>query len=215
MKVNQVSDNQNFTGNVIVKGAISVQQKHLFDLHRHALEHKIKDMPFDLFVEQSKSKKTITLSTNVKDTKAYFVRKNQQNFEEVADFAIADAKHKTEIFKKTQKINEMFNYQKMSMMYIVAGKFKEARESEKQLAKLAVKDFDNYKTIPNIKITDAPFELGVLFAKQSLKYRVYRAFSPKTQEEKQFLQMKKDYYNELKSQNKQPKVQEISIRQFL
>ena len=42
------------------------------------------------------------------------------------------------------------------MINIVTGHFKEARESEKQLAKLAVNDFETYKEIPHLKIIAGP-----------------------------------------------------------
>lgn len=73
---------------------ISSQQNYLFNLHKLNLIKMIEDMPFDLFVEQSKSKKTISLFTNVEDTYTYFVRKNKQNFEKIARYAIDDAKER-------------------------------------------------------------------------------------------------------------------------
>ena len=90
MKISQIDNNINFNGKVIVKNAISPNQKHLFNLHKNNLDNKIKDMPFDLFIEQSKSKKTISLTTNVENTSAYFVRKNKQNFEEAAGYVIEE-----------------------------------------------------------------------------------------------------------------------------
>ena len=90
MKVSAISNNQNFEGKLIVKNVINPQQRHLFNLHKDALEKQIKDMPFDLFVEQSKSKKTITLSANVDGAYSYFVRKNEQDYEKVANYAISD-----------------------------------------------------------------------------------------------------------------------------
>lgn len=214
MKVNSVGNQQNFEGKVVLKNKISVQQNSLFNKHKSNLDKMIEEMPFDLFVEQSKSKKTISLSTNVEGTASYFVRKNEQNFEEMAGYAIAEGKQKSPIYKKMVKVNEMFNYQKMTMLNIVSGNFKEARESEKQLAKLAVQDFDTFKEIPHIKFTDVPFDMGKQIIKQGVKYRLYRAFSPKTNDEKQFLKMKKDYYNELKAKNEKPKVSEIKLPKY-
>lgn len=211
MAIKSISNDPSFAGKVIVKNKISSTQNYLFNLHRPALEEKIKDMPFDLFVEQSKSKKTIAISTSVKDSYSYFVRKNKQNFEEIADFAVSDAKKKSEIYQKTLKVNQMFDCQKSTMMNVLTGNFKEARESEKQLAKLAVNDFETYKLLPHVRFTNLPFEMGKQALKQSLKYRIYRAFSPKTPEEKQFQQMKKDYLKELKSKNEKPKVVDIKF----
>ena len=44
-----------------------------------------------------------------------------------------------------------------------------------------------------------------------MKYRVYRAFSSKIPEEKQFLNMKKDYLKQLKSEKKELKNITITI----
>ncbi len=214
MKINSVSDQSNFTGKIVLKNKISKSQVSLFNLHKSALEQKIKDMPFDLFVEQSKSKKTITLSTNVENANAYIVKKNKQNFEEMADFAIADAKKKSETYQKLQKVNEMFNYEKYVMMNVVTGNFKAARNAEKQLAKIGTEDFDTYKSIPKMKISGIPFQVGMQVLKNSLKYRLYKAFSKKTPEEKTFLAMKKAYMKELKAQKQEIKTVEIDFQKI-
>lgn len=214
MAVKAVSDKPTFEGRLIVKNKISTAQNYLFNLHKPALEQKIKDMPFDLFVEQSKSRKTITLSTNVKDASVYFVRKNEQNFEEAANLVISDAMKKSEAYKKLQKVNEMFNYSKYALMNIISGNFKEARNAEKQLAKLCVEDFDTYKSIPRLKINNVPFSAGMQILKNSLKYKLYKVFSKKTPEEKTFLKMKKEYLKEIKSENKQIKTVEVNFPRF-
>ncbi|MCR5265544.1 MAG: hypothetical protein K6E29_02995 [Cyanobacteria bacterium RUI128] len=207
MNINQVSNDQSFTGNVIVKGAISAQQRHLFDSHRPALEQKIKDMPFDLFVAQSKSKKTISLTTNVKDAETFVVHKNKQNFEEAANLAIRDGMGKSEAYKKQVKANEILNYYKLRMLHVISGNFKEAREAHKQMAKLAVEDFDTYKQVTNFKIANLPPEVNKILLVNSLKYKAYCAFSKKTPEEKQLEQMNKEYIREMKAKKQKPKPQ--------
>ncbi len=209
-----IANQQNFEGKVVLKNKISVQQNSLFKKHKPNLDKMIEEMPFDLFVEQSKNKKTISLSTNVEGTTSYFVRKNEQNFEEMAGYAIAEGKQKSPLYKKMVKVNEMFNYQKMALLNVVTGNFKEARESEKQLAKLAVNDFETYKDIPHVKFTGIPVGMAAHIMKKSLQYRVYKAFSPKTPEEKQFLKMKKEHIKELKANKLQPKTVEIKFPQM-
>lgn len=211
MSVNSISYQPNFNGKIVLKNKLSSNQNYLFNLHKSALEQKIKDMPFDLFVEQSKSKKTINLSTNVKNTETLFVRKNKQNFEEIADLVILDAKKKYEAYQKLQKVNEIFNYEKYVMMNVVTGNFKAARNAEKQLAKIGTEDFDTYKSIPKMKISGVPFQVGMLVFKNSLKYRLYKLFSKKTPEEKTFLAMKKAYLKELKEQKQEIKTVEIDF----
>ena len=93
MLVSKVDNNQNFNGKLVVKGAISTTQNYLFGLHRKNLERMIADKPYDLFVRQSKSKKTIAISTDKNFKSWHFVHKNKQNFEEVAQYEL-DAKDK-------------------------------------------------------------------------------------------------------------------------
>ncbi len=199
MQVQPISTNLNFDGKVIVKNKISVNQNYLFNLHRNKLEEMIKDMPFDLLIEQSKSKKTVSVSTNVENASAYMVRKNKQYFEEVAGYAIEDGKKKSKAYQDMIKADNMLNLCKGSFVNVILGNFKLAREQEKELAKIAIKDFDVYKKIPPIKFTNAPWSLIMLAFLNGMKYRVYKAFSSKIPEEKQFLDMKKEYIKQLKA----------------
>lgn len=212
MKTNPISTkNTNFSGNIIVKNAISSNQNYLFNLHKDNLTKMIKDMPFDLFVEQSKSKKTISLSTGVEGANAYIVRKNKQNFEEAAYYAIEDAKKKSELYKKTVKINEIFENGKFVFANVILGNFKIARDFEKKFAELAVKDFEVYKQIPKINFIGVPTEIQKMALKNGLKYRIFKLFQTKTPEEKTFSKMRKEYIKELKSENKQIKTINIEF----
>ena len=214
MKVSSITNNQSFEGKVIVKNTISSQQNYLFNLHKPALEKMIEDMPFDLFVEQSKSKKTISLSTNVEGALSFTVRKNKQDYEQAASSAISDGMKKSKIHQKQLKANEILEYVKARIMYVMCGKFKEAREFEKEIAKLAIKDFDIYKAVTNFKLTDLPPETGKILFFNSLKYRLYRAFTSKTPEEKELIKMNKKYYKDMKAQNKKIEPQIIRFPQY-
>lgn len=88
MLVSKIDNNQNFNGKLVVKGAISTTQNYLFGLHRKNLERMIADKPYDLFVRQSKSKRSIAISTDKNFKSWYFVRKNEQDFERKAEYAI-------------------------------------------------------------------------------------------------------------------------------
>lgn len=100
MRVQSVENQQNFNGRVIVLGTISANQKALFNLHKESLEHMISSKPYDIFVKQSKSKKTITLSTDKDCKTGYIVRKNRQDFEKVAKFAIDNKDRTLEIERR-------------------------------------------------------------------------------------------------------------------
>ena len=105
----------------------------------------------------------------------------------------------------------MLNYTKLGLMFITSGNFKEAREANKQLAKLAVNNFETYKQATNFKITNIPPEIGKHLFINSLKYKLYYAFSKKTPEEKQLQKMNKEYLKKLKANNEERKPQEISF----
>lgn len=205
MQISPISTNSTFNGRVMVKNKLSSNQNYLFNLHKEALDNMIKDMPFDLLVEQSKSGKTISLGTTVENAYSYFVRRNKQNFEEAAMFAIEEGKKKSKNYQDMVKANNMLNLSKGTFVNIILGNFKLAREQEKELAKIAVKDFDVYKKIPHIRFANAPWSLIKQVFLNGMKYRVYKAFSSKIPEEKQFLNMKKDYLKQLKSEKKELK----------
>lgn len=212
MKTEPISTNNNFKGKVIVKNKISTAQNYLFNRHKPTLEGMIKDLPFDMFVEQSKSKKTITLSTNVEGAYAYIVRKNEQNFVEAAGYTIEDAKKKSEIYQKMVRINEVLQNSHQAFLNVVFGNFKAARDYEKKNAGLVIKDYDAIKTLPKINFVNVPMEVQKMVVKNILKYRFYKLFSSKTPEEKQVAKMKKEFLNELKSKNKEMKVVNIDFR---
>lgn len=214
MRIHSITNNQNFEGTVVLKNKISSQQNYLFNLHKPNLERMIKDMPFNLLVEQSKSKKTISLSTNVQGTFSYIVRKNEQNFEEAAGYAIEDAKKKSELYKKQLKANEMLEYVKAYMTHVIMGEFKDAREFQKDVARLAVKDFDLYKKVTNFRITELPPEVSRILLINSLRYKIYRAFTSKTPAEKELTRMNKQYLKDMKAQNKKIEPQIIKFNQY-
>ncbi len=212
MKTEPISTNNNFKGKVIVKNKISTAQNYLFNRHKPTLEGMIKDLPFDLFVEQSKSKKTITLSTNVEGANAYIVRKNEQNFVEAAGYTIEDAKKKSEIYQKMVRINEVLQNSHQAFLNVVFGNFKAARDYEKKNAGLVIKDYDAIKTLPKINFVNVPMDVQKMVVKNIIKYRFYKIFSRKTTEEKQVAKMKKEFLNELKSKNKEMKVVNVDFR---
>jgi hypothetical protein len=212
MNIEPISTNNNFKGKVIVKNKISTAQNYLFNRHKPILENMIKDMPFDLLAEQSKSKKTITLSTSVKGANAYIVRKNEQNFVESAEFAIEDAKNKSEVYQKMVRVNEILQNSYQVFTNIALGNFKTARDYEKKTAGMVIKNFEAVKNLPKINYVNVPLDIQKMVLKNSIKYRFYRMFSSKTPEEKQVVKMKKDFLKELKSEHKEMKVINIDFR---
>ena len=212
MNIEPISTNDNFKGKVIIKNKISTAQNYLFSRHKPVLEGMLKDLPFDLFVEQSKSKKTITLSTNVEGAKSYIVRKNEQNFVEAAGYAIEDAKKKSEIYQKIMRINEVLQNSYQVFSNIVFGNFKIARDYEKKTACMVIKDFEASKTIPKINYVNVPMDIQKTVVKNFIKYKFYKMFSSKTPEEKQAARMKKEFLRELKKEHKVMKTVTVDFR---
>ena len=212
MNIEPISTNDNFKGKVIVKNKISTAQNYLFNRHKPALEGMIKDLPFDLFVEQSKSKKTITLSTNVEGANAYIVRKNEQDFVKSAGYAIEDAKKKSEIYQKIVRLNEVLQNSYQAFLNTVLGNFKLARDFEKRAAGLAVKNYEDLKNIPKINYANVPMDIQKMVVKNIIKYKFYKIFSSKTPEEKQLAKMKRDFLKELKKENKEVKTITVDFR---
>lgn len=214
MKVNTVSNKQSFEGKVIIDGKINRLYRLLIDRNKPDIENRIKDLPFDIVVKESKSKKSITLTADVEGADTFVLKQRKPNVIETAGMAIEDGKQKSPAYKKLVKANEILNYTKLGMLNILSGNFKEAREAHKQLAKIAVEDFETYKQATNFKITNLPPEAGKPLLINSLKYRLYYAFSPKTPEEKQLEKMNKEYMKKLKENKIERKPQIIKFPNF-
>ena len=93
------------------------------------------------------------------------------------------------------------------------GKFKDARAFQENLAKLAIKDFETYRAVINFEITDLPKEVIGTMMKNTLKYKIYRAFTSKTSAEKELYKMNKKYMKDMKAQNKKFEPQRISFNE--
>ena len=206
MNVNPINNNnQTFEGKLVQKGAIAKEQRALYLKKKPAIEGMIKELPFDLTVTQNNKSKIISMTTNVEGAKSFVVKKGK-HFVEAASAAIEDAKSKSKLYKKLQNANEMLEYSGIVISNIIFGKFKEARAAEKSLAEICIKNFEDYKLIPRIIYRNIPRFLQKMVLINSIKYRIYKAFTKKTPEEKQFMKMKKEYLEELKSQNKKLEV---------
>ncbi len=205
MNVNPISTNVNFDGKVIINGKISKAQNKLLSQNKGLLESMIKKMPFDLIIKQSRSKKTLLVSTNVDDAQIFTVKNRKQTFAQTADLAISDGKQKSKTYKRIEKIKQMFEYRKQSFLNVLIGNFKEAKKNRQELAKLAIENFEDFKTLPKINFTNTPKSIIKTAIFNGFKYRLYSAFTSKTPEEKALKKMSKEYLKELKANKKQIK----------
>ena len=94
---------------------------------------------------------------------------------------------------------KMFELRKQVSISVLDGKFREARKQQKELAKAAVDDFETYKTLPFIHFIMKSFPLKSVIGLMinTLGFKIFNKFSKKTQEEKQLLNLSKEYYRNL------------------
>ena len=107
----------------------------------------------------------------------------------------------------------MVELRKKLSISVVEGKFKEARECQKAIAKTAVEDFETYKTLPLINFILPKTDIKAFFilAFKSFEFKIYNKFFKKTPEEKQFAKLSKDYYSKLTPEDIKQKTIDITI----
>lgn len=106
---------------------------------------------------------------------------------------------------------KMFELRKHASLSIISGKFKQARTAQKELAKAAVEDFETFKTLPNVRITNVPPKVWFPLLVKSLKFKIYNAFTKKTPEEKLLAKEYKNYVKNLTPEMKKQKTIDITI----
>ena len=110
---------------------------------------------------------------------------------------------------------KLMNLQRESFRLALDGKCKKAREIQREIAKLAVNDFEAYKALPSVNITvDRRFVtvkeyFGMWF--NSLKFRIYSAFTRKTPEEKIFIEKSKSYAKTLSPEDIKKKTINVQV----
>ena len=102
------------------------------------------------------------------------------------------------------RAKQLFELRQKTMLSIMDGKFREARNAQKEFAKIAVQDFETVKTLPRINFTNVPLKLWLSLAFKSLRFKIFRAFTKDTPEEKLLA-------NEFKNYIKNSQKQELNI----
>ena len=105
-------------------------------------------------------------------------------------------------FDTALRAKKMFELRRDINLHIINGEFKKARSAQKQLAKDAVEDFETYKTLPHINFTNIPFKEWISIAIKSLKFRIFKAFTKNTPEEKLLAEKYSKYAKTLTSDDK-------------
>ena len=100
-------------------------------------------------------------------------------------------------FENAMNAVKMFELRKQSAISVLEGKCKTARTAQKELAKIAVADFDTFKKMPNIQFTGFPLKLLFPIMFKTMKYKMFRMFTKKIPEDKQLAKMYKEYKKSL------------------
>lgn len=112
------------------------------------------------------------------------------------------------------RAKKMFELRRESVLSVIDGKFRNARNADKEFAKIAVEDFDTFKTLPIIRMKNVSFKEWVGLAFKSLGFRIYKAFTKKTPEEKQLRQQNKLYRKELTPEELKKKTIEYNLPRY-
>lgn len=100
------------------------------------------------------------------------------------------------------RAQKMFELKNQSTKSIMEGKFKQARKLNKEFAKLAIEDFETFTTLPTINISNVPIKDFLSIVWTSVKYRIYKAFTKKSPEEKLLIQKYKKYKKETSAEER-------------
>ena len=100
-------------------------------------------------------------------------------------------------FENAMNAVKMFELRKQSAISVLEGKCKAARTAQKELAKIAVDDFDTFTKLPNIQFTRFPLKLFFPVMFKTMKFKFFKLFTKKIPEEKQLAKMYKKYQKEL------------------
>ena len=111
------------------------------------------------------------------------------------------------------RATNMFELRKKISIAVFDGKFKEARRFQKELANVAVSDFETYKALPLLHFTAQGFPVKSFFELMfnSFKFNVFYKLSRKTPEEKQLSKLSKEYYGNLSKEDRLKKTIDITI----
>ena len=106
---------------------------------------------------------------------------------------------------------KMFELSKQRNLAIWDGKYREARNIQREFAKIAVKDFETCKTLPNIHFNNAPLSVVLVALGRSIVYRIFKAFTKQTPEEKELAKKYTEYQKQLTPEDKKKNTINITI----
>ena len=117
-------------------------------------------------------------------------------------------------FNSAVNAAKMFELRKKSTLSVIEGKYRDARLAQKELAEIAINDFDTFKTLPIINFKNVPLNFWVRALCNSIKFRIYKLFTLNTPEEKQLIKMVKQYTKEVTKEDIKKKSIDITVPAF-
>jgi len=117
-------------------------------------------------------------------------------------------------FENAMNAVKIFELRKRTATSVLEGKCKDARIAQKELAKIAVEDFDTYTKMPNIQFTGFPLKLFLPIIFKTMKFKIFRLFTKKIPEEKQLVKMYKEYQKGLTPEDIKQKTLKIDASQW-
>ena len=120
---------------------------------------------------------------------------------------------KCKSIESAQNMTKMFELRKQISISSMYGNYKETRKAQKQLADIALKDFDAYTSLPHMHITLPPMSIKetLTLAGKMLKMKLLYAFSRKTSAEKQLAKKYKEYAKTQTPEDIKKKTLDITI----
>ena len=109
------------------------------------------------------------------------------------------------------RAQRMYELNRQHLMSIMDGKYKEAVRVRRNLAKIALEDFETYKTLPILSFKNVPLKIWLSLLSKSIKYRLYKLFTRKTPEEKEFYNLCQEYQKTLTPEDIRKKTIDINI----
>ncbi len=110
---------------------------------------------------------------------------------------------------------QMFNLRQNSLGAVISHKFRDARNYQRQLAKLAAEDFDTFKTLPNVSYKNVPFGIWLVSLFRNLDFKIFKLFTKTTPEEKAFYKKSREYFKTLTPEDIKKNTLEVDMKSVL
>ena len=112
------------------------------------------------------------------------------------------------------RASKMFELRKKVLLSVMDGKYKTARKFQKEFAKNAVEDFDTFTTLPKLTFTNVPLKVWFALLAKNIKFKIYRAFTKNSPDEKLLAKKFKVYKKSLTKEELKKNQLEVKFPDF-